>query len=410
VALSLSVLTQNRDFRYLFLAQLVVFGGDWFALIPLVSLLQHLTGSGFPGALALTADTAVGALVLPFAGTLADRFDRRTLMIVANLGTIVAIALLFAVRSPATVWLGPVAIGLAATAKSVYTPAAGAALPNVVDAEDLPAANALGGSAWGTMLVVGAGLGGVMTFYFSAYVCFAIDLVCLAIAALLVWLVRRPMQAPRDATVAPVRSWHALAEALRYIRSQPRVLSLVTVKSAVGLGNGVLAVFPIIATVIFAVGSIGTGLLFAARGLGALIGPLLFARVLGHRDWLMPGLALSMVCYGLAYVGVAVSPWFWLSLSLVVVAHISGGGNWVMSNYALQIEVPDHLRGRVFATDMMIATLAISVSLLLAGALVDQVNPRIPVAICGGLTLVYGVVWRLATRRLMHPDPAPAPA
>jgi MFS family permease len=410
VALSLSVLTRNRDFRYLFLAQLVVFGGDWFALIPLVSLLQDLTGSGFPGALALTADTAVGALVLPFAGTLADRLDRRKLMILANLGTIVAIALLFAVRSPATAWLGPVAIGLAATAKSLYTPAAGAALPNVVDAKDLPAANALGGSAWGTMLVVGAGLGGVMTFYFNAYVCFAIDLVCLALAALLVWLVRRPLQAPRDAALAPVRSWPALAEALRYIRSQPRVLSLVTVKSAVGLGNGVLAVFPIVATVIFTVGSIGTGLLFAARGLGALIGPLLFARVLGHRNWLMPGLALSMVCYGLAYLGVAASGWFWLTLVLVVVAHIAGGGNWVMSNYALQIEVPDHLRGRVFATDMMIATLAISVSLVLAGALVDHVNPRIPIAVSGGLTLVYGVVWRLATRRLMHSEAAPARA
>jgi MFS family permease len=128
----------------------------------------------------------------------------------------------------------------------------------------------------------------------------------------------------------------------------------------------------------------------------------------------MPGLALSMVAYGLAYLGVALSPWFWLALGLVVLAHVAGGGNWVISNYALQIEVPDHLRGRVFATDMMLATLAISASLLVAGFLVDHVNPRIPVAVCASLTLVYGIVWRLATRRLMRtsaaPSPAPAPA
>ena len=62
--------------------------------------------------------------------------------------------------------------------------------------------------------------------------------------------------------------------------------------------------------------------------------------------------------------GVAVGPWFPLVLALVFVAHFAGGSNWVMSNYALQGEVPDRLRGRVFATDMMLATLAISVSQL----------------------------------------------
>ncbi len=398
----LSVLTRNRDFRYLFLAELVIFGGDWFALIPLVTLLQELTGSGLPGALALAADTLVIALVLPFAGTVADRRDRRKILIVANLAAIAAVSLLFAVRTPAVAWLGPVAIGLAAAAKAFYTPAASAALPNVVDPDDLPAANALGGSAWGTMLVIGASLGGIVTAIFNPYVCFGITIVCLIVAAALVWRVRRPMQVERVGAAPPAHPLRSIVEALVYIRRHPRVLSLVTVKSAVGLGNGVLAVFPILATVVFSIGSIGTGLLFAARGLGALIGPLLFRRVLSHRSWLMSGLAISMVMYGLAYLGVAASPWYWMALVLVAVAHVAGGGNWVMSNYALQIEVPDSLRGRVFATDMMIVTLAISVSLLFVGALVDIVDTRLLFAACGATTLVYGVAWRLATRRLMR--------
>jgi MFS family permease len=167
----------------------------------------------------------------------------------------------------------------------------------------------------------------------------------------------------------------------------------------------VLAVFPILATVVFGFGPLGTGLLFAARGLGALVGPLLFRRVLLHRSWLLPGLAISMAAYGLSYIGVAASSTFWIAVGLVVVAHIAGGGNWVMSNYALQIEVPDWLRGRVFATDMMIATLAISISLLFTGALVDVVSPRILVALCGALTLSYGIGWRLVTKRLMQAAP-----
>jgi MFS family permease len=229
-------------------------------------------------------------------------------------------------------------------------------------------------------------------------------------SASLVWRVRRPMQADRDTAVAEARPLQAIGEALRFIRRNPRVLSLVTVKSAVGVGNGVLGIFPVLATVVFAVGPLGTGLLFAARGLGALVGPLLLRRVLSRQSWLMPGLAVSMIVYGLAYLAVSVSGWFWLVVVLVTVAHLSGGANWTLSNYALQIEVPDSLRGRVFATDMMIVTLAMSFSLLFAGALTDHLNPRVPIAICASLTLVYGVVWRLTTRRLMRPATAPTPA
>jgi MFS family permease len=327
---------------------------------------------------------------------LADRVNRRTLMISANLGAIVALALLFGVRSPETAWLGPAAIGLAATAKSVYSPAASAALPNVVDVRDLSAANALSGSAWGTMAVVGASLGGVLSQVVNPYTCFAITLVCLAMAALLALRVKRPLQTGTRASTHPLRD---LAEALHFIRGNPRVAALATVKSGVGLGNGVLAVFPVLAVVVFGLGPIATGLLFAARGLGVIAGPFLFRRVLDRRDWLMPGLALSMGVYGIAYLAASATPWFPLVLVLVALAHVAGGGNWVMSTYALQLEVPDSLRGRVFSADQMATSLAMAVSMLLAGGLVDALDPRAAIAICGGLTLGYGAVWRLVTRR-----------
>jgi MFS family permease len=403
----LSVLTRHADFRRLFLAQVVVFGGDWFAVIPLMSLLLDLTGRGLWGSVALAADTAMLALLLPYAGTIADRLDRRKILITASATALVAVGLLLAVRSPGAAWLGPVAIGVLGAAKAFYSPAALAALPNLVPAEDLPTANAVSGSAWGTMLVVGASLGGVMTALVGPYACFVITAACLLAATLLVWRIRRPLQA--DRTAEPARAMAALREALGYIRRRPRVLSLVTVKSAVGVGNGVLASFPLLAAA-FAAGPIGTGLLFAARGLGALAGPLLMRRVLAHRSWLLPGLAVSMVTYGLAYLGVAVSPWFALTLGLVMVAHLAGGGNWTMSNFALQLAVPDELRGRVFATDMMIATLAISVSLLLVGALVDLLELRVLIAGCACATLLYSVGWRLATRRLADPGDPTDPA
>jgi MFS family permease len=392
-----SVLVRNRDFRRLFLAELVIFGGDWFAVIPLMSLLLDLTGQGMWGALALAADTGVNALLLPYAGTVADRLDRRKILLVTSVATLLAVVVLLGIQAPAVAWLGPVAIGILGAAKAFYTPAALAALPNLVRKEDLSAANALSGSAWGTMLVVGASLGGVMTALVGPYVCFLITAGCLLMATWLVWRIRTPMQLGRPTT--PPRTWQALREAFGYIRRHPRVLALVTVKSGVGFGNGVLAGFPLLAGA-FSVGPIGTGLLFAARGAGALFGPFLLRRVLGRGNWLLTGLAVSMMLYGLSYLGVAASDWFILALLLVAVAHTAGGGNWVMSNYALQLEVPDELRGRVFATDMMLATLAVSVSLLTFGALIDLVPLRPLIAGCAGLTLMYGLVWRFAVRRV----------
>jgi MFS family permease len=406
---TLSVLTRNRDFRRLFGAELVVFGGDWFVLIPLLTLLPKLTGSGAWGGLVLAADTGLLALLLPYTGTVADRVDRRRIMLTANLVGIVAVATLLFVRSAGTAWIAIAAVGSFAVAKAFYSPAAQAALPNVVEPSDLAAANALSGSAWGTMLVVGASLGGVVAALVGPYVCFGVTVLCLLASASLVWGIRRPLQQPRSVDAVVPRAFAAVIEALRYIRSQPRVAALVTVKSAVGLGNGVLVAFPLLASSVYRIGELGTGLLFAARGLGALVGPLLFRWVLGRREWLLPGLAFSMGLYGLSYLGVAAAPWFALALPLVALAHVAGGGNWVMSNFALQAEVPDALRGRVFATDMMIATLAVAASQLVAGFFVDSVDPRVVVAVSGAVTLTYGIVWRLVTLRLLR-RPMPAAA
>jgi len=410
VAATFSVVTRNRDFRRLFGAELVVFGSDWFVMVPLLVLLPDLTGSGVWGGLVLAVDTGISALLLPFTGTVADRFDRRRILVCANLAAFVAVLLLFAVRSAATAPLALVSIGAMAVAKAFYSPAASAALPNIVDPEDLAAANAVSGSVWGTMTIVGASLGGVVGAAFGPYVSFAVTAVCLLTGAALTGLIRRPMQAARDVEGPPPQTWHALREVVRYITARPRIGALVTVKSAAGLGNGVLIVFPLIAG-LHGVGVLGAGLLFAVRGAGALVGPFVLRPVLSHRSWLLPGLALSMGLYGLGYLGVAAVPWFPLILALVFVAHLAGGANWTLSNYALQGEVPDRLRGRVFAVDMMLATLAIAVSQLTASAFVDHVDERVILAGCGLITFTYAIGWRIATRKLSLTDtPGGVPA
>lgn len=369
-------------------------------MIPLLGLLGKLTGGGLMGSLALAADTGISALLLPYAGTVADRIDRKKILVSANLCAVGAVGLLFFVHSGRMAWLGPVAIGAVAMAKAFSGPAASAALPNLVRPEELSAATAISGSAWGTMAVIGASMGGVLATAFSPYTCFLITAVGLCLAAGLSYGVRSPMQAPRDHTVEPPRALAALRESWHYLKAQPRVRALATVKSGVGVGNGVLVVFPALALLLHA-GNLGTGLLFAARGLGALVGPLLLRRLVIKRPgWLFAILAVSMSIYGVGYLAIATVPWLPLVLVVVVLAHMAGGGNWATSSAALQAAVPDALRGRVLAADLMVVTVVVSTSQIIVGLLVDHTAPRLLIAACGSATLVYALCWRLLTRRI----------
>ena len=136
MASPLSVFLRNRDFRGLFVAELVVFGADWFVVVPLLVLLPELTGSGTWGGAGAGRRHRLIALVLPYAGTVADRIDRKQIMMASNLVALGARAAPAARCARAgTAWVAVVVVGAVAVAKAFYSPAASAALPNVVDAE-----------------------------------------------------------------------------------------------------------------------------------------------------------------------------------------------------------------------------------------------------------------------------------
>lgn len=392
----LHLLRRNSDFRKVYLATLVSLGGDWFALIPLLNLLARETGSGVWGGLVLAADTAMIALLSPYAGSVVDRTNRRRVLVVADLGSAILVSALLLVRDTRTAWVALVVIGGVAAAKAFYGPASSAALPNLVDPPDLPAANVLVGAAWGTMLAVGAAIGGLLDSLLGAQACFLIDAASFVLSALLVGSTRRAFQEERAPRTATPRLLGEVGESLSYIGRTPRVAALVTVKSAVGLGNGVLPLLPLLATGTFGVGPIGTGLLFAARG--ALLGPLAVRRWATQERWLWRVLLMGMLIYGVSYGVFAVTPWFGVALILVVVAHFGGGANWIMSSYALQVTVPDYLRGRVFSIDFMVTTLAIATSQIAGGVLSDLIDPRVLAAGFGGITVAYGCIWWIGTR------------
>ncbi len=408
----LQLLREEHDFRRVYISQIISLGGDWFALIPLLTLLGRLTDGGLWGGLVLAVDTAVFALLAPYAGTVADRFDRRRTMVIADFASAALVLLLLLVRSESTAWVALVAIGGVAVAKAFFTPASSAALPNIVPPADLARATVLGGAVWGTMLAVGAAAGGVLALLVGARWCFALDAVSFLVSGLLVMRTTRPFSEARQ-TVTKISVRADVRETYEYARGEPRVRALLACKLGVALGNGTLALFPLYATHVFSVGDVGTGLLYSARGLGALVGPFFMRRYVTRDPALLwPVLATSIGLFGVSYIGFAAAPFFALGLIAVALAHFGGGANWVLSTYGLQSTVPDHVRGRVFSADYMLATLAVSVSQIVAGVLSESVAVRTISAGLGCVVLSYAVVWWVFVRgvrrsgRLAVPDAA----
>ena len=389
-----SLLRRNRDFRRLYLASVISLGGDWFLLVALFGLALELSSSPFAVAFIVAAQDITYFLASPVAGALADRVDRRLLMVVADLARAALVLGFLFVRTPETLWLAYALLATFAVFSSAFEPASAAALPNLVEKEDLGVANALSGSLWGTMLAVGAAVGGLVTAVLGRDVAIAIDAVSFVVSAALIWSIPRPFTLERGAHTG-IRE--ATVETARYARRDHRVLALIAVKFGWGLGGGVLVLIPLIADRLGS-GEIAIGLLLASRGVGALIGPFVGRAALGPGEKrLFVAIAVALGVFGLGYALLGAATALLLAMPAVALAHVGGGAQWTLSSYGLQKIVPDRIRGRVFAFDGMLVTLTFGVSSLLTGWLATAIGAQRTAYAMGGIAIAWAVVWTWAT-------------
>jgi MFS family permease len=394
---SLFLLRRNRDFRRLYVASLISLGGDWFLLVALFGLVLHFSGSAIAVALVIAVEDLMYFLLSPVAGVLADRIDRRRLMVGADLARAVVCLGFLLIRTDSVLWLAFVLLAVMASFSAAFEPASLAALPNLVDEEDLATANALSGSLWGTMLAVGAALGGVVAAVFGRDTAFILDAVSFLTSAWLIWRIRRPF-AEQRAAEDHAGVGEATVETIQYARRDHRVLALLAVKFGWGIAGGVLVLIPLLAHREYHAGDVGIGLLMASRGVGALIGPFVGRSALGPQDRRIFGaIALALAVFGLGYTLLGLVPGLLLAMPTVALAHVGGGAQWTLSSYGLQRIVPDLIRGRIFAFDGMLVTLTFGLSSLLTGWLADSFGPRVTAVGMGALAIGWAVVWSLLT-------------
>jgi MFS family permease len=404
----LALLRQNRNFRLLYIGQTISQLGDWFNTVAVFALVLDLTGSATMVAWMLIVQFLPVAVVSPLAGVVVDRFDRRRLMIAADVVRGLLILGLLLVREPGQVWIAYVVMAVTVAATSFFEPARTATIPNITSERELMPANALSSATWSAMLALGASIGGLVTALAGRNVSFVINALSFFASSYFIAQTRYDSTPP---PAPPLSGWFALTgipdllEGLRYVRARAHVAALMFVKAGWGLAGGVLLLLSVFGQRVFPVGgstAAGIGALYGARGIGAALGPIALRWILGQQPaGLRRSIGPAYFIVGAFYIALAFAPTLPLAALSVLLAHFGGAILWVFSTVLLQLEVPDRFRGRVFAAELALVTLTSSASSYLTAYALDQAawSPRRMSLVLGTLFCLPGVIWLIIESR-----------
>ncbi len=399
----ITLVSENRDYRRLWLSQVVSNFGDWFGLLAVYALITRYSDSEFLLGLIIVVKMLSLAFFSPFAGYVADRFNRRRLMILCDaLRALLMVAMLLVI-SYETLWLAYVLTALQMMLSAVFEPAKTSSIPNVTTSKELVDANVLSAASWSVIFTIGMGIGGLATAWLGTDLVFILDALSYLLST---WFIYRAVIPQEKMSAKELKRTRnplvGIKEGFKYLIDTPPVLRPTLAKGFYTMFLGALTYMLILVSEnVLLMGSIGIGLLYSARGIGTGIGPIIGRRLFpDESDWIKV-MGLCMICTGGMYVVVGLTTSLILMLIFVLLAHISSGANWVMSTVLLQRRTPDTFRGRIFSTEWLLFTLAQSVSVLSASALLENDIFTIQqlLMVFGILLAAAGIIWSFTITR-----------
>ena len=339
---------RHRDFRVLLAAIAVSGTGDWLYSVAIVVYIFDATGS--PGWVAAVAFVRLlpYALLSGVAGELADRYNRRLLMVACDAARMVVMVVLgLAMMAEAPVLL---VVGLATLSTifaTPYRPSSAALTPTIVGERDLAAANGVAETVENLALLAGPAIGGALLAVTPAYGAVFINAVTFAISGALV-LMLRVQRAPTVADENEPGFRERLAAGVGALRASATALALVALVGAATLQYGAESVlWVVVAQERLGIGAEGFGYMMAAAGAGGLLGALLVGRIADHPR---PGLVLVVsgviLATPLALLAAVTSPW--VAYPLLVVEGVGTITMDVVVVTVMQRTVPNEVLGKVF--------------------------------------------------------------
>jgi len=413
----------NRNFRRLWLAQIVSEIGDWFYTLSIYTLLLQLTGHAGSVALALVLQVLPQTLVGPTAGVVNDRIRRKYVMIAADLVRFVIVLAMLLVRSRSMVWLVYPLLVAETTMAAFFEPARSAVIPNISEAGEVLVANTLSSATWSVNLLIGASLGGVVAAFLGRDAAFILNALSFLTSAVLIRGMR--FAEPHAEAAAPLRprdlvDFSPVMEGIRYIRSHPALVPAVFAKAGELMVGPSWVIFTVMGAREFAVhgkginpaggAMLGMSILLGGRGLGALVGPLISARWAGQNDHrLRLGILFGYLTIALGYGLIGVSHSLWIAAACAMLAHAGGSTVWVFSTTLLQLRTEDRFRGRVFSADLGLASFTFATTAYLCGHFLDLgISARTMAVGTGFFMLIPAALlaWVLRANRFQQPRSA----
>jgi MFS family permease len=378
-------LLRNARFLRLWIGQGTSFVGDAVSMVALVVLVVQITGSASAVGGALVA-RLLPTIASPLAGVLADRVDRRVVLVASDLARAVLVLGLVFARDLATIYVLVFLMGLART---LFNPTIRAAFPSVVGGGDLIRANALIGGTFSVSETAGPALGGLLVATVSVDAAFVLDAVTYLVSAAM--LAFTPLSRPqREEDGAGFGE--DLKAGFTYLAGARVPLAIVLGAFLTVLTiNITIPAEVFLAKETFRAGNAGYGLLVGLYGGGMVLGSALMA-ALGDRVRLLPFYFIGVFVSALALVGVGLSPAFVFALGALVVAGITNGTENVTTDTILQKRVPDALLGRVFSVRFLGFSIGEVFAYGIGGVIVDASGARFTYLLAGVATASAGLV------------------
>ncbi len=409
----LQLVRSNRNFRRLWMAQIVSEIGDWFYTLSIYTLLLQLTGRASSVALALVLQVLPQTFVGPTAGVVNDRLRRKHVMIAADLVRVVVVLAMLLVRSRSTVWLVYPLLLAETVMAAFFEPARNSVIPNIAAHGEVLIANTLASATWSVNLLIGASVGGVVAAFFGRDAVFILNALSFMASAVLIGGMH--FTEPHAESAAPLRprdlvDFSPVLEGIRYVRNHRTLLPTVFAKAGELMIGPSWVIFTVLGAREFAVhwhnidtargAMLGMSILLGGRGLGALAGPLISARWAGRSDRrLQLGILFGYLIIAVGYGALGISRTVWTASACAMLAHAGGSTVWVFSTTLLQLHTEDRFRGRVFSADLGFSMLTIAAGAYFCGRLLDGgVAARTVATWTGLIMLIPAALWTLAMR------------
>ncbi len=418
LAVDIGALRESQPFRRLWLGQAISLTGRQITTVAVPFQVYVLTGSALAvGALGLVQVVPLITASL-WAGVIADRMDRRRILLVTQLGLAACSGLLALgalLTHPPLVGIY-IVVAVAAGIAAVDAPTRTAVIPNLVRPQRLTGALSMNMAMFELALIAGPAIGGFVIARVGLSVAYAIDVATFAAALIAVALL--PAQRPRATHHEPPLL--ALRRGLQFARREPVILGGFAMDLSAMIFGLPRALFPVLAATTFHTSVQGLGLLYAAPGAGAAIAALTTGWI-GRAPRLGRVIVVTIAVWGASIVAFGFARALWIALLLLVVAGAADSFSAVCRTTIMQTIAPDELRGRLTSVYFMVVVGGPYLGDMEAGAVASATSAQISV-VSGGVLCIVGLaaaalafpaVWRyrsrLAEAAVAGPESAMAP-